>query len=294
MKPVYKIFFVLSLLLTIAAIVATGIVWSKSGGDFLGIDFTGGSLLEVRFQNGRPDEAIVIDDASVSSLGEASIVIRSRSISDARRQEILSTLTAKYGPVVQERFDDIGPSVGAELKSKSITAVIILLVVIIIYIAIVFRKMGRVVSPWVLGVAAIGALLHDVIVPIGVFSLLGYYYGVEITAVFVAALLTILGYSISDTVVVFDRVRENVIRLGSKESFPNIVHQSIMQTLVRSINTSVTTLLAMVAIFLFGGESVKYFALALIIGIVSGTYSSIFIASPIIMWWQGRVQRKKL
>ncbi len=258
------------MLLTIVALVATVVIWRKTHGEFLGIDFRGGSLLEVSFESGRPNE-----------------IIREKKIAEERRQEILKDLETQYGPVRQERFDDIGPTVGAQLKSKSIKAVVILLIVIVIYLAIVFRSMARVLSPWAMGIAAIAALLHDVIIPIGVFSILGAYYGVEISAVFVAAILTILGYSVSDTVVVFDRIRENVVRFGGKESFPELVHKSILQTLTRSINTSVTTLLALVAIFLFGGESVKYFALALIIGIVSGTYSSIFIASPIVVWWHG-------
>ncbi|MEK7615734.1 MAG: protein translocase subunit SecF [Patescibacteria group bacterium] len=270
MKPVYKLFFAVSMLLTIVALVATVVIWRKTHGEFLGIDFRGGSLLEVSFESGRPNE-----------------IIREKKIAEERRQEILKDLETQYGPVRQERFDDIGPTVGAQLKSKSIKAVVILLIVIVIYLAIVFRSMARVLSPWAMGIAAIAALLHDVIIPIGVFSILGAYYGVEISAVFVAAILTILGYSVSDTVVVFDRIRENVVRFGGKESFPELVHKSILQTLTRSINTSVTTLLALVAIFLFGGESVKYFALALIIGIVSGTYSSIFIASPIVVWWHG-------
>lgn len=271
MKPVYKIFFVISILLTIAALVITVVIWRRTHGEFLGIDFRGGSILEVSFENGRPNQ-----------------IIREKKITQERREEILQELSSEYGQATEVRFDDIGPTVGAELKSKSIKAVIILLAVIVIYLAIVFRSMARVLSPWALGVAAVAALLHDVIIPIGVFSILGAYYGVEISAVFVAAILTILGYSVSDTVVVFDRVRENVIRARDKQSFPDLVHTSIMQTLTRSINTSITTLLALVAIFLFGGESVKYFALALIIGIVSGTYSSIFIASPIIVWWHNR------
>lgn len=230
--------------------------------------------------------------ATYSTSGEGHIIIRSHKISEEGRLSIIATLQKQYPKVNQERFDDIGPSVGKELKNKSIKAVIILLIVITIYISIVFRTMGRVLSPWALGIAAIVALIHDVIVPIGVFSLLGYYGGVEISAVFVAALLTILGYSVSDTVVIFDRIRENVIRFGSKESFGELVHRSIKQTLTRSINTSMTTLLSLLAIFFFGGESIKYFALALIIGIISGTYSSMFIASPIVVWWHNRFRRK--
>lgn len=291
MKPVYKIFFIFSIFLTIVAIVVTILVWRKTGGSFLSADFRGGSVLELRFEKGRPAEAIAIPEATVLSSGDANIIIRSRAMSDTQRKEIITSLSSKYGAVSQLRFDEIGPTIGKELKIKSIKAVAILLAIIIIYISIVFRAMSRVLSPWVMGVAAVLSLLHDIIIPVGVFSLLGYFGTVEITAVFVAAALTILGYSISDTVVVFDRVRENVIRFGTKESFANLVHKSIMQTLTRSINTSMTTILSLLAIFFFGGETIKYFALALIVGIISGTYSSIFIASPIVVWWHER--RKK-
>ena len=293
MRPAYKIFFTFSILLTIAALAVTVYVWRTTHGDFLGTDFRGGSVLEVKFMSGRPSEKIAIPDTTISASGDANVIIRAHTMTEAQRQDIIKTLSSKYGPVTQERFDDIGPTVGKDLTSKSVKAIIILLIVITVYLAFVFRSMSRVLSPWALGIAAIAALLHDIIVPVGVLAALGAYHGVDISAVFVAALLTILGYSVSDTVVVFDRVRENVLRFGGKEAFPELVHKSIMQTLVRSINTSMTTILALVAIFLFGGESVKYFALALIIGIVSGTYSSMFIASPIIVWWHSRKKAAK-
>ncbi len=281
------------MLLTIAALVATGVVWHKTKGSFLSVDFRGGSVLEIAFEKQPPSVTelqTTLKDPSLAIVpsGTDAVIIRSPKLSDQAHQDILSALTKQYGKVTERRFSDVGPTVGNELKNKSIKAVIILLAAIIIYISIVFRKMKRVLSPWALGFAAVAALLHDVIIPIGVFSILGYFYGIEITAVFVAAILTILGYSVSDTVVVFDRVRENVIRHGGKESFGELVHKSIMQTLTRSINTSMTTLLSLTAIFFFGGESIKYFALALIIGIISGTYSSMFVASPIIVWWHQR------
>lgn len=297
MKPIYKIFFTFSILLTISALVVTFVMWRKSGGSFLSADFRGGSILEIAFPEQVPAVADVqgtlnsipgLSISSINTVGTTSISIRSKSMADATRQQVMAALQEKYGTVTQQRFDDIGPVVGAELKTKSIKAVIILLVVIIVYISLVFRTMSRVLSPWILGVAAVLALLHDVIIPVGVFSLLGHYGHIEITAVFVAAALTILGYSVSDTVVVFDRVRENIIRFGTKEKFSDLVHKSVLQTLTRSINTSMTTLLSLLAIFFFGGESIKYFALALIIGIISGTYSSIFVAAPIVMWWHRR------
>ena len=192
------------------------------------------------------------------------------------------------------KFDSVGPVIGKELKSKSLSAVIIVLFSIIIYIAIVFRKLSRTISGWAMGVAAIVALAHDVIIPVGVFALLGKFYGIEISAVFVAAILTVLGYSVSDTVVVFDRVRENIIKGGGAgEGFGAVVHKSILQTLTRSLNTTFTTLLSLMAIYLFGGESIKYFALALIMGIFLGAYSSIFVASPLLVWWNGKSVSQK-
>lgn len=296
MKKVYKIFFVVSLLITLIALIVVGSIWKKTGGDFLGTDFVGGSVLELAFESkinvvdvkAELETITEVSLPTVTASGENSIIIRAKKIDDQTRDKIIDQFSLKFGTLNQSRFDDIGPTVGDKLKKNSLKAVIILLIVIVIYLAIVFRSMSRVLSPWALGVAAIAALLHDLIIPIGVIAYLGAYRGVEISAVFVAAALTILGYSVSDTVVVFDRVRENVIRYGSKEKFADLVHKSIMQTLTRSINTSLTTMLALISIFIFGGNSVKYFALALIIGITSGTYSSIFIASPIVVWWHER------
>ena len=187
-------------------------------------------------------------------------------------------------------FDSVGPAIGSELRGDSLKAIIIALLAICVYIAIVFRAMRRTLSPWIMSFATMVALTHDILVPLGVFAYLTHFKGVEIGAVFVAAILTILGYSISDTVVVFDRVRENILRghLTKDKSFGQVVHESIMQTLVRSINTNITTLLSLVAIYFFGGASIRYFALALIIGIFSGAYSSIFIASPVLVWLSRR------
>ena len=185
----------------------------------------------------------------------------------------------------EKQFSSIGPVVGKELKQKSIYAIVAVLLAVVVYIAFVFRKIGRTTSPWTMGLAAIVALIHDVAIPFGVFAWLGHYYGIEISGVFVAAALTILGFSVSDTVVIFDRVRENILRKGSQGKFGQIVHQSVLQTLTRSLNTVFTVLLSLFAIYFFGGESIRYFALALIIGIFLGAYSSIFVASPLLVWW---------
>ena len=281
--------FFVSMVLTIAAIICVSVYGLR-----LGADFKGGSVLELDFSTMRPDignvKMIIESTSSTAGIslnpaGEKGLIIRMNEIDEPAHQKIVSAIKEKHPDAVEKRFDSIGPAIGRELKNKSIQAIIVLLIAIVIYISIVFRMMKRVLSPWAMGVAAIVALLHDLIIPIGVFALLGHYLDVEIGAVFLAAALTILGYSVSDTVVVFDRVRENVLRMGSKEPFGVLVHKSVMQTLSRSINTSMTTTLALLAVYFFGGESVKYFALAMIIGIVCGSYSSIFVASPILMWW---------
>lgn len=295
MRPIYKIMFFFSIALALAAVIAAAIFGLR-----FGVDFKGGSVMEISFEKTRPEPAEInqslskisgINNLTASPTGERGLIIRLNEIDEAAHQEILKTLNARYGKVAENRFASVGPTVGNELRRKSITAMVVLLAAIVIYISFVFRKMSRVLSSWAMGAAAIVALLHDVLIPIGIFALLGHYQGVEVSAVFVAAILTILGYSVSDTVVVFDRVRENVLRFGSTEGFGRLVHKSILQTLSRSLNTTFTTLLSLIAIFLFGGETVKYFALALIIGIFLGAYSSIFVASPILIWFSGRKKR---
>lgn len=292
MPSIYRIMFFVSL-----ALVAAGVILFVQYGLRLGVDFTGGSVLEVEFTNGRPaledlsaaftastDE--VVRMVSLTPVGDNGLVIRSSDRTHDMHAGVLNTLQKNWpdAGLRQLQFDFIGPAVGAELKDKSVRAVVLVLLAVVAYIALVFRAMRRVLSPWVMGVAAIIALLHDVLIPIGVFAWLGHYLDVELSAVFVAAILTILGYSVSDTVVIFDRVRENILR-GMKGTFGEIVHISVMQTLVRSLNTTLTTLVALVAIFLFGGESIHYFALALILGIALGAYSSIFVAAPLLVWF---------
>ncbi len=291
MKPFYKTMFWVSILLVLASIVLL-----VSYGLNLGVDFKGGSVVEIEFQEGRPtidDIKLVLTEAGLTEVaanntGDSGIMLRTKELSEPEHQNILSVIRNNFPGVEEKKFDSIGPVIGDELKRKSVTATILVLLAVIVYIAIAFRKLSRTLSPWIMGVAAITALLHDVLIPLGVFAVLGRFYGIEISAIFVAAVLTILGYSVADTVVVFDRVRENIVRGSSGsvvESFPAIVHKSILQTLTRSLNTTFTTLLSLFAIYFFGGESIKYFALALIIGIFLGAYSSIFVASPLLVWW---------
>ena len=300
MKKIYTIVFFISVGLAFSAIVAAGIYGLK-----FGVDFKGGSVIELDFKNGRPQISEIqsllsgeaeFKEAGVNLAGQSGIIIKSGELLEQIHQDILKKISTQFPSAGMEelKFDSVGPVIGKELKSKSLSAVIIVLFSIIIYIAIVFRKLSRTISGWAMGIAAIVALAHDVIIPVGVFALLGKFYGIEISAVFVAAILTVLGYSVSDTVVVFDRVRENIIKGGGAgEGFGAVVHKSILQTLTRSLNTTFTTLLSLMAIYLFGGESIKYFALALIMGIFLGAYSSIFVASPLLVWWNGKSVSQK-
>jgi len=288
MPKIYTFMFWASISLVVVSLVLT-----FTFGLRLGVDFTGGSVLELQFTHRPAIEDIKhtltfdVNDAEVNPTGDTGVIIKTHELTEQQHQTIIKNLGTAFpsAGLEEKKFDSIGPVVGSELKHSSVVAIIIVLVAVILYIAFVFRKLGRTTSPWSMGLSAIVALLHDVTIPLGVFALLGHFYGIEISGVFVAAALTILGFSVSDTVVIFDRVRENVIRKGSKESFGVIVHQSVMQTLARSLNTVFTVLLSLFAIYFFGGDSIKYFALALIVGIFLGAYSSIFVASPLLVWW---------
>jgi len=291
MKKIYAILFSISIITTLIA----GYFLINHGLK-LGVDFKGGSVIELQYSENRPEVGVIskalevskVQGVSVTPSGDKDLIIRSATLNEDQHQQVLNSLKAINDKFTEKRFDSIGPSLGEELRSNSVIGIAVLIGVIMLYISIVFRTMGRVISPWAMGVAALFALIHDVIISLGIFSFLGFYYGVEISAVYVAVALTILSYSISDTVVVFDRVRENIIRFGGRDSFLILVHKSILQTLTRSINSSMTTILALLAIYIFGGESIKFFAMALIIGIALGTYSSIFVASPVLMWWGAR------
>lgn len=295
MKKIYPIMFVLSLALAVAA----GILLTVHGLQF-GIDFKGGSVLQASFQGERPAPEVLhsalvelsdvpgLDEVQLTPIGNQGMLMRSGPLSEAEHRTVLQVFEdTAQGQVIEESFESIGPAIGSELRAKSIRAIIILILVVVVYIAFVFRGMSRVLSPWAMSLAALVALFHDLIIPMGVFAILGQVQGIQVTAVFVAAVLTILGYSLSDTVVVFDRVRENLLR-GSVQEFAALVHMSVKQTLVRSLNTTATTLAALVAIWFFGGASLKYFSLALIIGIALGSYSSIFVASPLLVWFSRR------
>lgn len=298
MKPFYTIMFVLSVLLlcvSIAALIIFGLNF--------GVDFTGGSLMELEFRAGRPSIEEVaaflkssgdssFGDVSITPVGASDLILRMGELTEDEHRQILGSFDQKFGDLdpKEKRFDSIGPSIGRELKRASIIAIVILLAAVLVYIAYMFRALAKSLSLVAMAIGTLLGLAHDILIPMGLFAVLGHFYGVQITAVYVAAVLTILGYTVSDKVVIYDRVRENILR-GSREPLPDLVHKSVMQTLIRSINNTLVVILSSLAVFLFGGESIRYFALALMVGIGLGAYSSIFVASPTLVWLSRKVNR---
>jgi preprotein translocase subunit SecF len=281
-----NLWFALSGLMIAASLVAIVVF-----GFNFGIDFTGGSIMELNFQS-RPSvgevKTILSESghqhAVIQPSGDSKMIIRLEALDEVAHQAVLSALKEKDSGMSELQFNSFGPSVGSELRKKTITGVIVTLILIGLFIAAAFRKVSEPVKSWKYGLITIVAGFHDVIVPLGLFAVLGHFYGWQIDTAFVAAALTILGYSINDTIVVFDRTRENLQKLDG--DFGDIVDKSIQQTLFRSLYSSLTTMLALIAIFIWGGESTRPFALALFVGIGIGTYSSIFIASPLLVAWE--------
>lgn len=293
-----KIFYSISGLLFLTSIFVLA-VWGLR----LGIDFTGGSIIEVEYAAARPDLTVIrslllegpAGTVSVVPVGERGLFIRGGHMSEDAHQSVLTLLRGQGNSdtVLEKRFDTIGPTIGKELKNRSLSAIALVILFIVLYVAWAFRKVSRPVPSWKYGIVTIIALFHDVLLPAGLFSVLGYFWGIEADTLFVTALLTILGFSVHDTIVVFDRIRENLKNAKPKEPFAETVNRSVNETIVRSINTSFTVLLAMLAVFLFGGESVRFFSLTLIAGVLFGTYSSIFIASPLLVTWHEFTIRKE-
>lgn len=256
-----------------------------------GTDFTSGTLMEIKFENSVPANQEIEDtlkDLELKSLSlqpteNNSILIRFGADDDLVNQNVLEKISEKYPDSKNLRIDFTNATVSKELKSKSIWAITLAIFGILAYIAWAFRKVSRPVASWKYGIGAVVALFHDVFITTGIFSVLGHFFGIEVGISFVAALLTILGFSVHDTIVVYDRTRENLLRSSSKETFPETVNRSLNETLIRSINTSLTVIVTLLAIYIFGGESIKYFSLALLIGVGLGTYSSIFIASALVV-----------
>lgn len=283
-----KVFLVISLVLVALSLASIFIF-----GFNLGIDFKGGAQMEVVFTGDRPEQALVKEELAQLSIGEALVQptgtdgysIKTRALTDGERA---SVVTALGSGATEKTFSSIGPSVGAELARKSIISFILVALGIILFIAFSFRKVSKPISSWKYGLIAIGTLIHDILIPVGVFVILSNVFGAEVDTLFIVAILTILGLSVSDTIVVFDRIREN-LRGGHFKSFEEAVGKSLEQVYTRSIATSLTVIIALLALVFWGPVSTRNFALMLTAGMFFGTYSSIFLASPLLVFvkeWQ--------
>ena len=278
----YNIFSCLLLFSAIFLLFAIGLNFS--------IDFTGGSILEIEFEK-RPENPVIqeklrdlnLGEITIQPTGDRGVILRIKEINEASHQEILSKL-GEISNVREQRFENIGPVVGKELRQKTITLIIVSLLSLLIYITIAFSKVSRPISSWQYGVISILTLSFDVLVAIGIFTLLEKFYQAQFSVPIVTALLTILGYTINDKVIVFDRIRENILK-GQKKTFEETVNFSLNQTLTRSLSTGTCTLLVLLFIFFFGGDTLRYFSLILIVGIVVGTYSSLFLTTPLLVVW---------
>jgi len=281
-----------------AVMIVPGVISLLAFGLKLGIDFNSGELSVVRgsVPTATIDKAakgLGYKDLVVTPTGSNETQIRFRDPAtqakhEANHQTFKAALAAEG--VEELSFDSVGPTVSKDIAQNAILSLILVSICIVLYVAYAFRNTPKPVSPWSFGFMAIAALLHDALFVIGAFSILGHFFNVEVDALFVTAVLTVIGFSVHDTIVVFDRIRENLRR--EKGSFETIVNDSIQETLARSINTSLTVILTLLALLLFGGQSIRMFVLALLIGIASGTYSSIFNASPLLVTWNNfRVKR---
>ena len=281
-----KYWFTFSGVLIAISLVAIGLWQFKYG-----IDFTGGTLVTYRFEKEvsvseltkTVAQAVPNVVVSIQQTPEGANLVRLPTVTDDDHARLTAAVIEAHGGV-EEGFENIGPTVGKELREKAVSSLIIVFIGILVYMAIAFRRVTRPVSSWVYGAITILTAFHDVIIPLGLFAILGRFGNVVVDSAFVAAILTIMGYSINDTIVVLDRVRENLIRTDG--TFTEIVERSVHQSFARSLNTTATTLLALIAIYFFGGESLRYFSLALIAGIATGAYSSLFIAAPLLVVWE--------
>lgn len=288
-----NVFFALTTALTVAAIAMLFVF-----GLNIGTDFTGGSLVEIRYSTERPAVESLqstlteagLEDVTIRGAGDDAYIVRAAPLSPEARTALPSAVEG--GNI--ERLTDVGPSIGTELRTKALIALALVALCIMLYIAFVFRKVSKPVSSWIYGVITIVTLLHDLAIPLGAFAVFGYLWGAQVDTLFVTAILTVLGYSVHDTIVVFDRTREN-LRLNEEhkrqEDFELVAGRSIEQTFVRSVNTSMTTLISLGALFFLGPVATQDFALTLIIGVLAGTYSSIAVATPLLVTvakWQGK------
>lgn len=276
-------------------LILPGLYFLITSGLKLGIDFTGGALLEYRLEREVNSEEIKkvvtesgVEVGQITPAGENTYIIKTKPLEPEKITLIKESLSNKFGSVEERRVENVGPVIGQELKQKAVYALLVSIIAIVLYIAYSFRKVPKPTYSIRFGVAAIVALLHDVLLIVGAFAILGYYFNIEVDTLFVTAVLTIVGFSVHDTIVVFDRIRENLLKnIGKK--FETVANISVVQTLGRSLNTSLTVVFVLTALLLFGGESIRWFVTALLIGIISGTYSSIFNATALLSFWEEKL-----
>jgi preprotein translocase subunit SecF len=288
-----KIFFIFSGILIVGGIILLFVFGLK-----LGQDFTGGSILEIEYKGERPSNPEIknslselnLGDFSIQPTAEKGIILKMKNLSEEEHQKLLEKLSTS-GEIEEKRFESVGPTIGKELKEKTKVVIIVSILAIVFYIIIAFSKVSKIIRSWQYGATSFFILLHDVLIPLIIFAILGKFYNVQLTIPVVTALLTVVGYAINNVVVVYDRLRENLL-IEKNPNLEECGNKAINQTLSRQINTSLTTLFPLLAILFFGGETLKYFSLALISGILSGTYSSIFLAIPILISWQKLMKRK--
>lgn len=304
-----KIFFIIS-----SIMVALSVIFVLVWGLVFGIDFTGGTIIEVSYGNTAtstaistatstatatsavPDKAAVEARLDVLAIGGYSLrpsqgngyILRTHDLNQEEENAVENALSlGGQAQMNVDRVNTVGPVLGKELRDKAFFAITVVVLLIIFFIAFAFRKVSKPVSSWKYGTIAIIVLVHDILLPVGLFAILGKFFGAEVDGLFVMALLAILGYSINDTIVVFDRIRENLkhnTETNTYEAFDITVGKSLSQTYVRSFNTSFTTGLTLIALFFFGSDSTRYFSLTLLAGVIAGTYSSIFLAAPMLVW----------
>ena len=290
----YKnLFFAFSLIIIIPGIFAL-FMWGLK----VGIDFAGGTLWEVKVAESI--DSLIIQEflsgqgAEVAQVAQTSgdtYLIRLKTTDEETLNGLRTNVDENFGPSEDVRLETVGPTISKELAQKAIIAVLVAIAAIVVYITWAFRQVPKPTSSLAFGICTVIALLHDVLLLVGVFALLGHFFAIEVDALFITAILTVIGFSVHDTIVVFDRIRENLKKYDDYP-FENVVNHSILQTFSRSLNTSLTAVFVLLALFLFGGESIKTFVLALLIGIISGTYSSIFNAAPLLIVWQNLTGRK--
>ncbi len=296
-----KFFYILS-----GTFIAIAIVAMFVFGFNFGIDFKGGTITQVSYSLGRPSQQEItgaiqslnlsgFNDMVIQPTGDAGYIIRTRELTNDEKASFLGALSfGSSTKLTIDRYDSIGPVVGSELKKKAYAAIAVVILCIVLFVTYAFRKVSKPVASWKYGLATIVALLHDVIIPTGIFIIYIHFTGGQIDILFVSAILSVLGYSVHDTIVVFDRIREH-LRINSeehkKEEFNVTVGKSVSETFGRSINTSLTIFLVLLVLFLIGGSTTKDFSLVLLIGVIVGTYSSIFVASPLLVLFE-KMQKK--